>query len=180
MNLWDLIMNHFSFWLSSFVPPKVSLVSLIANALGYSELTAIKSLRTLRALRPLRALSRFEGMRVRAVWKNISAKATTALLVFAGRLGASITAARFSPGYMKTQVYVPKVENVLICFQRLSSSHCFVIVLFPPTNVCDERVLSVGGLSLRLHVYDDLPDDSTLHFFYLHAFLHIVSMDYCT
>uniref|UniRef100_A0A8C0W976 Sodium channel protein n=1 Tax=Castor canadensis TaxID=51338 RepID=A0A8C0W976_CASCN len=43
---------------------KVSLVSLTANALGYSELGAIKSLRTLRALRPLRALSRFEGMRV--------------------------------------------------------------------------------------------------------------------
>uniref|UniRef100_A0A8C0WBB5 Sodium channel protein n=1 Tax=Castor canadensis TaxID=51338 RepID=A0A8C0WBB5_CASCN len=42
---------------------KVSLVSLTANALGYSELGAIKSLRTLRALRPLRALSRFEGMR---------------------------------------------------------------------------------------------------------------------
>jgi hypothetical protein len=41
------------------------LVSLTANALGYSELGAIKSLRTLRALRPLRALSRFEGMRVR-------------------------------------------------------------------------------------------------------------------
>uniref|UniRef100_A0A452SQX3 Sodium channel protein n=1 Tax=Ursus americanus TaxID=9643 RepID=A0A452SQX3_URSAM len=42
---------------------QVSLVSLVANALGYSELGAIKSLRTLRALRPLRALSRFEGMR---------------------------------------------------------------------------------------------------------------------
>ena len=42
----------------------MSLVSLVANALGYSELSAIKSLRTLRALRPLRALSRFEGMRV--------------------------------------------------------------------------------------------------------------------
>ena len=41
------------------------MVSLTANALGYSELGAIKSLRTLRALRPLRALSRFEGMRVR-------------------------------------------------------------------------------------------------------------------
>lgn len=44
---------------------QVSLVSLTANILGYSELGAIKSLRTLRALRPLRALSRFEGMRVR-------------------------------------------------------------------------------------------------------------------
>ncbi|XP_038572598.1 sodium channel, voltage-gated, type I like, alpha b isoform X1 [Micropterus salmoides] len=50
-------------WLD-FLIVDVSLVSLVANALGYSELTAIKSLRTLRALRPLRALSRFEGMRV--------------------------------------------------------------------------------------------------------------------
>lgn len=44
---------------------QVSLISLVANSLGYSDFTAIKSLRTLRALRPLRALSRFEGMRVR-------------------------------------------------------------------------------------------------------------------
>ncbi|KAM8933728.1 sodium channel protein type 2 subunit alpha-like isoform 4-T4 [Pelodytes ibericus] len=50
-------------WLD-FLIVDVSLISLVANALGYSELGAIKSLRTLRALRPLRALSRFEGMRV--------------------------------------------------------------------------------------------------------------------
>ncbi|KFV61231.1 Sodium channel protein type 2 subunit alpha, partial [Dryobates pubescens] len=50
-------------WLD-FLIVDVSLVSLVANALGFSELSAIKSLRTLRALRPLRALSRFEGMRV--------------------------------------------------------------------------------------------------------------------
>ncbi|XP_034461482.1 sodium channel, voltage-gated, type I like, alpha b isoform X3 [Hippoglossus hippoglossus] len=50
-------------WLD-FLIVDVSLVSLVANTMGYSELTAIKSLRTLRALRPLRALSRFEGMRV--------------------------------------------------------------------------------------------------------------------
>ncbi|XP_010218973.1 PREDICTED: sodium channel protein type 2 subunit alpha-like isoform X1 [Tinamus guttatus] len=50
-------------WLD-FLIVDVSLVSLIANALCFSELGAIKSLRTLRALRPLRALSRFEGMRV--------------------------------------------------------------------------------------------------------------------
>ncbi|KAG8432388.1 hypothetical protein GDO86_016868 [Hymenochirus boettgeri] len=50
-------------WLD-FLIVDVSIVSLIANALGFSELGAIKSLRTLRALRPLRALSRFEGMRV--------------------------------------------------------------------------------------------------------------------
>lgn len=47
-------------------PLQVSIISLVANWLGYSELGPIKSLRTLRALRPLRALSRFEGMRVRA------------------------------------------------------------------------------------------------------------------
>ncbi|XP_052005088.1 LOW QUALITY PROTEIN: sodium channel, voltage-gated, type I-like, alpha [Xyrauchen texanus] len=50
-------------WLD-FVIVDVSLISLVANALEYSELGAIKSLRTLRAFRPLRALSRFEGMRV--------------------------------------------------------------------------------------------------------------------
>uniref|UniRef100_A0A8C4I0H9 Sodium channel protein n=1 Tax=Dicentrarchus labrax TaxID=13489 RepID=A0A8C4I0H9_DICLA len=50
-------------WLD-FLIVDVSLVSMAANAMGYSELGPIKSLRTLRALRPLRALSRFEGMRV--------------------------------------------------------------------------------------------------------------------
>ncbi|XP_024919317.1 sodium channel, voltage-gated, type I-like, alpha isoform X2 [Cynoglossus semilaevis] len=50
-------------WLD-FLIVDVSLVSLVANAIGLSDLGAIKSLRTLRALRPLRALSRFEGMRV--------------------------------------------------------------------------------------------------------------------
>ncbi|XP_067300666.1 sodium channel, voltage-gated, type I-like, alpha isoform X1 [Pseudorasbora parva] len=50
-------------WLD-FVIVDVSLISLVANALEYSELGAIKTLRTLRAFRPLRALSRFEGMRV--------------------------------------------------------------------------------------------------------------------
>ncbi|XP_042327835.1 sodium channel protein type 5 subunit alpha-like [Sceloporus undulatus] len=50
-------------WLD-FLIVAVSLVSLIASTLGYSEMGPIKSLRTLRALRPLRALSRFEGMRV--------------------------------------------------------------------------------------------------------------------
>uniref|UniRef100_A0A668AKL9 Sodium channel protein n=1 Tax=Myripristis murdjan TaxID=586833 RepID=A0A668AKL9_9TELE len=50
-------------WLD-FLIVDVSLVSLVANAIGYADLGPIKSLRTLRALRPLRALSRFEGMRV--------------------------------------------------------------------------------------------------------------------
>ncbi|XP_054451359.1 sodium channel protein type 5 subunit alpha isoform X1 [Pteronotus mesoamericanus] len=50
-------------WLD-FLIVDVSLISLVANTLGFSEMGTIKSLRTLRALRPLRALSRFEGMRV--------------------------------------------------------------------------------------------------------------------
>ncbi|XP_028263920.1 sodium channel protein type 4 subunit alpha A isoform X2 [Parambassis ranga] len=50
-------------WLDFFIVD-ISLISLTANWLGYSDLGPIKSLRTLRALRPLRALSRFEGMRV--------------------------------------------------------------------------------------------------------------------
>ncbi|KAK1790070.1 hypothetical protein P4O66_002381 [Electrophorus voltai] len=54
-------------WLD-FLIVDVSLISLIANSLGYSDFGAIKSLRTLRALRPLRALSRFEGMRWGLTW----------------------------------------------------------------------------------------------------------------
>uniref|UniRef100_A0A8C9ZDK0 Sodium channel protein n=1 Tax=Sander lucioperca TaxID=283035 RepID=A0A8C9ZDK0_SANLU len=50
-------------WLD-FLIVDVSLVTMVANAMGCSDLGPIKSLRTLRALRPLRALSRFEGMRV--------------------------------------------------------------------------------------------------------------------
>ncbi|KAF3704172.1 Sodium channel protein type 4 subunit alpha A Voltage-gated sodium channel subunit alpha Nav1.4a [Channa argus] len=51
-------------WLDFFIVD-ISLISLVATWMGYSDLGPIKSLRTLRALRPLRALSRFEGMRVR-------------------------------------------------------------------------------------------------------------------
>ncbi|XP_068101708.1 sodium channel protein type 2 subunit alpha-like isoform X2 [Hyperolius riggenbachi] len=50
-------------WLD-FLIVDISIISLLAVALGYDQLAAIKSLRTLRALRPLRALSRFEGIRV--------------------------------------------------------------------------------------------------------------------
>uniref|UniRef100_H2ZUL4 Uncharacterized protein n=1 Tax=Latimeria chalumnae TaxID=7897 RepID=H2ZUL4_LATCH len=50
-------------WLD-FLIVDVSLIYLIATALGHGQMGAMKSLRTLRALRPLRALSRFEGMRV--------------------------------------------------------------------------------------------------------------------
>lgn len=50
---------------------QISLTSLIAKILKYSDMAPIKALRTLRALRPLRALSRFEGMRVRPISQPI-------------------------------------------------------------------------------------------------------------
>ncbi|XP_040821410.1 sodium channel protein type 10 subunit alpha isoform X2 [Ochotona curzoniae] len=50
-------------WLD-FLIVAISLTSLTAKILEYSDMAPIKALRTLRALRPLRALSRFEGMRV--------------------------------------------------------------------------------------------------------------------
>uniref|UniRef100_A0A8D2DUL3 Sodium channel protein n=1 Tax=Sciurus vulgaris TaxID=55149 RepID=A0A8D2DUL3_SCIVU len=50
-------------WLD-FLIVNISLTSLVAKILEYSDMASIKALRTLRALRPLRALSRFEGMRV--------------------------------------------------------------------------------------------------------------------
>ncbi|XP_061441677.1 sodium channel protein type 5 subunit alpha-like [Rhineura floridana] len=50
-------------WLD-FIIVDVSVVTLVANLVGKSDIGPMKSLRTLRALRPLRALSRFEGMRV--------------------------------------------------------------------------------------------------------------------
>lgn len=58
---------------------QISLISLCANWMGYSELGPIKSLRTLRALRPLRALSRFEGMRVSffQLWNHVWATCMT-------------------------------------------------------------------------------------------------------
>ncbi|KAJ7322135.1 hypothetical protein JRQ81_018422 [Phrynocephalus forsythii] len=50
-------------WLD-FLIVDVSLITLVVNLIGKSDMGPMKSLRTLRALRPLRALSRFEGMRV--------------------------------------------------------------------------------------------------------------------
>ncbi|XP_014842171.1 PREDICTED: sodium channel protein type 2 subunit alpha-like isoform X4 [Poecilia mexicana] len=80
-------------WLD-FLIVDVSLVSLVANALGYSELSAIKTLRTLRALRPLRALSRFEGMRLN---KNVVTSSRLSKVVVNALLGA-----------------IPSIMNVLL------------------------------------------------------------------
>uniref|UniRef100_F6QCF9 Sodium channel protein n=1 Tax=Ciona intestinalis TaxID=7719 RepID=F6QCF9_CIOIN len=50
-------------WLDFFIVG-VSIIGLVAEALGMDKISSIRSLRTLRALRPLRAMSRFEGMKV--------------------------------------------------------------------------------------------------------------------
>lgn len=127
-------------------PSKVSLVSLVANALGYSELTAIKSLRTLRALRPLRALSRFEGMRVREVWKNIGAKAT-ALLVFVGNLEACIPAAWF---IVQKNLHLHTKSGKCI---YLPSKIGFFLLLFDCAFPCYECVM-MGFVVGRASVWD--------------------------
>jgi len=65
-HVWCQIISRGNAWIGNvLILPQISLISLAANWMGYSDLGPIKSLRTLRALRPLRALSRFEGMRVR-------------------------------------------------------------------------------------------------------------------
>ncbi|XP_071965446.1 sodium channel protein 1 brain-like [Antedon mediterranea] len=54
-----------SFWCwLDFVIVIISILSLLADAMGLGNLTAFRSLRTLRALRPLRAISRWQGMKI--------------------------------------------------------------------------------------------------------------------
>ncbi|XP_068092027.1 sodium channel protein type 5 subunit alpha-like [Hyperolius riggenbachi] len=111
-------------WLDFFIVA-VSLVSLIATALGFSEFGPIKSLRTLRALRPLRALSRFEGMRVvvNALIGAIPSIMNVLLVclifwlifsimgvnLFAGKFGKCIYAEN------KTEVDISIADNMTMC-----------------------------------------------------------------
>ncbi|KAG9476511.1 hypothetical protein GDO78_003188 [Eleutherodactylus coqui] len=111
--------------LSRFEGMRVSLISLIATALGFSEFGPIKSLRTLRALRPLRALSRFEGMRVvvNALIGAIPSIMNVLLVclifwlifsimgvnLFAGKFGKCIYAEN------KTELDVSIVDNMTTC-----------------------------------------------------------------
>ncbi|XP_048254003.1 sodium channel protein 1 brain-like isoform X4 [Haliotis rufescens] len=54
-----------SFWtILDFCIVLISIVSLIAESLGVSNIAAFRSLRTLRAIRPLRAISRWQGMKI--------------------------------------------------------------------------------------------------------------------
>ncbi|KAJ7317889.1 hypothetical protein JRQ81_004051 [Phrynocephalus forsythii] len=115
-------------WLD-FLIVAVSLVSLVANALGYSELGAIKSLRTLRALRPLRALSRFEGMRVvvNALVGAIPSIMNVLLvclifwLIFS-IMGVNLFAGKYHYCFNETGEYrfeIEEVNNVTDCFKLM-------------------------------------------------------------
>ncbi|XP_062420021.1 sodium channel, voltage gated, type VIII, alpha subunit b isoform X1 [Pungitius pungitius] len=119
-------------WLDFFIVD-VSIVSLIANALGYSDLGPIKSLRTLRALRPLRALSRFEGMRVvvNALVGAIPSIMNVLLvclifwLIFS-IMGVNLFAGKYYYCYNETaeENFLPDVvDNKTECFALINANH---------------------------------------------------------
>ncbi|XP_075386549.1 sodium channel protein type 9 subunit alpha isoform X3 [Tenrec ecaudatus] len=118
-------------WLD-FLIVDVSLVTLVANTLGYSDLGPIKSLRTLRALRPLRALSRFEGMRVvvNALIGAIPSIMNVLLvclifwLIFS-IMGVNLFAGKFYECINTTdgsRFPISKVENISECFALMNDS----------------------------------------------------------
>ncbi|MCJ8729116.1 hypothetical protein PDJAM_G00102420 [Pangasius djambal] len=119
-------------WLDFFIVD-VSIVSLIANALGYSDLGPIKSLRTLRALRPLRALSRFEGMRVvvNALVGAIPSIMNVLLvclifwLIFS-IMGVNLFAGKYYYCFNETSeeyFQIDDVNNKTECFALISANH---------------------------------------------------------
>nr|XP_046270866.1 sodium channel protein type 4 subunit alpha B isoform X1 [Scatophagus argus] len=141
-------------WLD-FLIVDVSLVSLTANILGYSELGAIKSLRTLRALRPLRALSRFEGMRVvvNALVGAIPSIFNVLLvclifwLIFS-IMGVNLFAGKFYYCFNKTsgEIFDPQdVNNKTECFALIEEN--FTEVRWKNVKVNYDNV-GIGYLSL--------------------------------
>ncbi|XP_051572301.1 sodium channel protein type 4 subunit alpha B-like isoform X7 [Myxocyprinus asiaticus] len=119
-------------WLD-FLIVDVSLISLTANILGFSELGAIKSLRTLRALRPLRALSRFEGMRVvvNALVGAIPSIFSVLLVCLIFWLFFSITGVNFFAGKYyycfnttSEEMFLPsEVNNKTECFELIEAGN---------------------------------------------------------
>ncbi|MED6268697.1 Sodium channel protein type 4 subunit alpha B [Ilyodon furcidens] len=141
-------------WLD-FLIVDVSLVSLTANILGYSELGAIKSLRTLRALRPLRALSRFEGMRVvvNALVGAIPSIFNVLLvclifwLIFS-IMGVNLFAGKFYYCFNKTSeemFHIDTVNNKTECFELIQQN--FTEVHWKNSKINFDNV-GMGYLSL--------------------------------
>uniref|UniRef100_A0AAX7TY27 Sodium channel protein n=1 Tax=Astatotilapia calliptera TaxID=8154 RepID=A0AAX7TY27_ASTCA len=148
-------------WLD-FLIVDVSLVSLTANILGYSELGAIKSLRTLRALRPLRALSRFEGMKVvvnalvGAVPSifNVLLVCLIFWLIF-GIMGVNLFAGKFYYCFNETseELFLPeRVDNKTQCLALIQEN--FTEVHWKNLKINYDNV-GMGYLSLLQVVIDE-------------------------
>lgn len=131
---------------------QISLTSLIAKILQYSDMASIKALRTLRALRPLRALSRFEGMRVRPISK----------LLWSAVFGTSSSLYALHPTNPGLWAPPPQVSSgsslpawtlvVLQCPSLLASPQVLCEPLFPSYlqhHICQDSLLLL--LVILLH-----------------------------
>ncbi|KAK3093193.1 hypothetical protein FSP39_012483 [Pinctada imbricata] len=125
-------------WLD-FVIVAISIVMLVAEAMGYGQVGALKVMRTLRALRPLRALSRMEGMRVvvNALIKAIPSIANVMLVCIVFWLIFGIVGVQFFNG--KFYKCIDKYGNKLLPEVVPNKSVCVVALLsaIPSiANVC--------------------------------------------
>uniref|UniRef100_A0A3B5MX90 Sodium channel protein n=1 Tax=Xiphophorus couchianus TaxID=32473 RepID=A0A3B5MX90_9TELE len=165
-------------WLDFFIVD-VSIVSLIANALGFSDLGPIKSLRTLRALRPLRALSRFEGMRVvvNALVGAIPSIMNVLLvclifwLIFS-IMGVNLFAGKYYYCFNETaeEYFLPDdVNNKTECFELINSNH--TEVRWKNVKINFDNV-GAGYLAL-LQVVEDQPvyEDNLYMYIYFVIFI---------
>ncbi|RXN21148.1 sodium channel type 4 subunit alpha B [Labeo rohita] len=157
----------------------VSLISLTANILGYSELGAIKSLRTLRALRPLRALSRFEGMRVvvNALVGAIPSIFNVLLvclifwLIFS-IMGVNLFAGKFSYCFNSTSDEMFTIDVVNNRSECLELMEFFPEVRWKNAKVTFDNV-GMGYLSL-LQVIDMQPEYEANLYMYLYFVIFII------
>uniref|UniRef100_A0A3Q2PRG6 Sodium channel protein n=1 Tax=Fundulus heteroclitus TaxID=8078 RepID=A0A3Q2PRG6_FUNHE len=165
-------------WLDFFIVD-VSIVTLIANALGYSDLGPIKSLRTLRALRPLRALSRFEGMRVvvNALVGAIPSIMNVLLvclifwLIFS-IMGVNLFAGKYYYCYNETaeEYFLPEdVNNKTECFALINAN--YTEVRWKNVKINFDNV-GAGYLAL-LQVVEDQPiyEDNLYMYIYFVIFI---------
>uniref|UniRef100_A0A3B3Y3B4 Sodium channel protein n=1 Tax=Poecilia mexicana TaxID=48701 RepID=A0A3B3Y3B4_9TELE len=171
-------------WLDFFIVD-VSIVSLIANALGFSDLGPIKSLRTLRALRPLRALSRFEGMRVvvNALVGAIPSIMNVLLvclifwLIFS-IMGVNLFAGKYYYCFNETaeENFLPDdVNNKTQCFELINSNHTEVRwknvkINFDNVGAGYLALLQVGW-TLSLTVYQPVYEDNLYMYIYFVIFI---------
>ncbi|XP_070764213.1 sodium channel protein type 4 subunit alpha B-like [Enoplosus armatus] len=119
-------------WLD-FLILDVSLVSLTADMLGFSQLGAIQSLRTLRALGPLRALSRFQALRVvvQALVQTIRPMCDVLLValfiwLMFSILGMNLFAGKFNYCFNETseEVFLPEqVDNKTQCLSLVMENN---------------------------------------------------------